>query len=314
MNQTVSVLMSIYKEPLDWVAAAVASILNQTYDTLRVILISDNPESGELTRYLQEVQAKDKRVVVLINERNLGLVESLNRGLEFCTGAYIARMDADDISFPTRIEEELAYLKRRKYDLVGCQYRTFVDATDLGGNYAPCSHEACAKVLKYKSCVCHPSWLARRQVFEDLNGYRDIDACEDLDFLQRAVLRGYKIGNTPNVLLRYRDNGNSISHTKQFRQQAIRRCMARALYHDRVVTEDAYLQYISGPGYTLDMEKFEKIDALERDFKQKGGGVKRLTALLRLLMEPIYVEERLWNKRINWAIKMDKRSNLAGEE
>lgn len=314
MNQTVSVLMSIYKEPLDWVSTAVESILNQTYDTIEVILISDNPESGELTQYLQEVQAKDNRVVVLINERNLGLVASLNRGLKFCRGAYIARMDADDISFPTRIEEELAYLKRRKYDLVGCQYRTFVEDTDIGGSSAPCSHESCSKVLKYKSCVCHPSWLARRQVFEDLNGYRDIDACEDLDFLQRAVLREYKIGNTPNVLLRYRDNDSSISHIKKFRQQAIRRCMARALYHGRVVTEEAYRQYISGPGYTLDTEKFEKIDALERDFKHKGGGVKRLTALLRLLKEPIYVEERLWNKRINWAIKMDKKSELAGEE
>lgn len=314
MNQIVSILMSIYKEPLDWVSAAVESILNQTYDSIEVILISDNPESRELTQYLQEVQKKDERVVVLLNERNFGLVESLNHGLKFCKGEYIARMDADDISFHTRIEEQMNYLKSQEYDLIGCQYRIFVNDTDIGGSYAPCSSEACAKVLKYKSCVCHPSWLVRRQVFERLNGYRNIDACEDLDFLQRAVLSGYKIGNTPNVLLRYRDNHNSISHTKKFRQQAIRRYMARALYHGRVVSEDAYHKYVSSPQYTQDIEKLERIDALEKNYKLSGSSAKRVVALLHLLKEPIYVEERIWNKRINWAIKMDKRLNRAVTE
>ena len=68
MNAKISVLMSIYKEPIEWIKQSIRSILNQTYKNLEIVLISDNPESSELTDYLKEVEQNDSRVVVSLNE------------------------------------------------------------------------------------------------------------------------------------------------------------------------------------------------------------------------------------------------------
>lgn len=306
MNEKVSVLMSIYKEPLDWIETSVESILNQTYKNIQVVLISDNPESVELTQYLKKVQEKDKRVLVIINEKNIGLVRSLNHGLKFCIGEYIARMDADDISFKNRIESQLNYIRETGYDFVGCQYRTFEGDEDISESNVPNSAEACSKVVRYKSCVAHPSWLVKKQVFEVLDGYRNIDACEDLDFLQRALINGFKIGNVPQVLLRYRNNQNSISHKKEYRQQAIRRCMVKSLYHNKIVSEEEYQKYISSQQYDSDVKKLEKISQKEYLFKHCEKKGKKIIALLSLLKEPIFIEEKIWNRIINRAIKSDK--------
>lgn len=309
MNEKISVLMSIYKEPIEWIEQSIRSILNQTYKNLEIVLISDNPESSELTDYLKEVEQNDSRVIVSLNEENIGLVASLNRGLKICTGEYVARMDADDISFPNRIEKQLAFMTERNYDLVGCQFCVFNSDTDLYKSEAPIYNDACQIVLKYKSCIAHPSWLVKKSVYDKLNGYRNIDACEDLDFLQRAIFTGYKVGNCPEILLRYRENQNSISHKKEHRQMAIRRVMARALYKNEILSEETYQAYLLSDCYQSDIKKFEKIAKLDNCFKSEKNGIKKGRALIQLLTEPVYVEEKIWNLKINRAIQRERASN-----
>lgn len=309
MNAKISVLMSIYKEPIEWIEQSIRSILNQTYKNLEVVLISDNPESSELTEYLKDVKQKDSRIIVSLNEKNIGLVDSLNRGLTICTGEYVARMDADDISLPNRIEKQLAFMTERNYDLVGCQFCVFNSDKDLYKSEAPICNDACRIVLKYKSCIAHPSWLVKKSVYDKLNGYRNIDACEDLDFLQRAIFTGYKVGNCPEILLRYRDNQNSISHKKEYRQMAIRRVMARTLYKNEILSEETYQAYLLSNRYQSDVKKFEKIAKLDYYFKSEKDGMKKCRALIQLLTEPIYVEEKIWNLKIKRAIQRERASN-----
>lgn len=309
MNAKISVLMSIYKEPIEWIEQSIRSILNQTYKNLEIVLISDNPESSELTDYLKWIEQNDSRVIVSLNGENIGLVASLNRGLKICTGEYVARMDADDISLPNRIEKQLAFMTERNYDLVGCQFCVFNSDTDLYKSEAPIYNDACQTVLKYKSCIAHPSWLVKKSVYDKLNGYRNIDACEDLDFLQRVVFTGYKVGNCPEILLRYRDNQNSISHKKEYRQMAIRRIMARALYKNEILSEETYQAYLLSDRYQSDTKKFEKIAKLDNCFKSEKNGIKKGRALIQLLTEPIYVEEKIWNLKINRAIQRERASN-----
>ena len=105
-NVKISVILSAYNEEERWFRKAVESILNQSFKEFELILILDNPNNELLDKIIKEYKEKDSRIIYIKNEKNLGLVESLNRGIKASSGLYIARMDADDIAKPTRIEKQ----------------------------------------------------------------------------------------------------------------------------------------------------------------------------------------------------------------
>ena len=214
MKELVSVLICTYKEPVEWVQQSFYSILNQTYDNIEIIIVVDDPGNFEVISFFQYILGKYNNVKVIINNINQGLVSSLNKGLRYCKGKYIARMDADDISLNDRIEQQVNYLKINNYDLIG----TIVQPFNYNGEMKPwstcCTDYFIKKMLRIEGCIAHPSWLGKKSVFDDMHGYRNIEACEDYDFLVRASLAGYRLGNIPKVLLKYRINENGISKTK----------------------------------------------------------------------------------------------------
>ena len=110
MKNLVSVIMSTYQEPLVWIDEAVSSIQNQTYQNFEFIIVVDDPDYKQLVGYILRKKKEDNRIIVHINERNKGLTESLNIAVKMAKGTYIARMDADDIAAPDRLECELDYL------------------------------------------------------------------------------------------------------------------------------------------------------------------------------------------------------------
>ena len=122
----VSVLMSCYREPIDQLKTAIGSILLQSYSNLELILVLDDPSNIYAKQCLEAVASKDDRVRLIYNEKNLGLVGSLNEALVFASGDYICRMDADDVSESERIETQLEYLTAGGFDLVG-SYMTVID-------------------------------------------------------------------------------------------------------------------------------------------------------------------------------------------
>ena len=103
----ISVIMSTYKEDEELLRESIESILNQTYKDIEFIIILDYPDNEIHQKVICEYASKDKRVHFYINQKNLGLTKSLNRGISLCTGDYIARMDADDISLSDRLEKQL---------------------------------------------------------------------------------------------------------------------------------------------------------------------------------------------------------------
>src|SRR5690606_13966390 len=113
-----SVIMSTYNERLDWIVSSVESILNQTYKNIEFIIIVDHPDRIELREILIGYEKQDSRIKLVFNEVNQGLVRSLNLALTYCTGRYIARMDADDISLLHRLEHQKTYLELYKLDFV----------------------------------------------------------------------------------------------------------------------------------------------------------------------------------------------------
>ena len=114
----ISIIMSTYNEEEEWLRQSIESILDQTWKNLELILVLDNPENQKLEEVILQYQAKDPRLVFVKNERNQGLVDSLNKALTLVKGEYVARMDADDICYPKRLEWQYQMMKKTKADFV----------------------------------------------------------------------------------------------------------------------------------------------------------------------------------------------------
>lgn len=258
----VSVVMSTYKENPNYVEEAINSILSQTYRNLELIIIVDWPENEPVKRLLYRRQAKDRRIVIVENEHNLGLANSLNKALKIAKGDYICRMDADDVSEPARIETQLAYLLKYKLDLVG---GSMVVMDETGKDlYAipqpPMEPKFVEKALRWNNCVPHPTWLGTKSVFA--SGYRNIPLCEDYDFLIRASLSRKKIGNCDSVVLRYRMTSDSISRSSLYRQYLYQVFITRAYANDSFANLEEAKKYVDARDTREKADRYAKANAI----------------------------------------------------
>lgn len=216
----VSIIMSTYKEEEVFLRQSIESILNQTYKDFEYIIILDNPNNKLHMKIINDYASKDKRIKFYINEQNMGLTASLNRGLSLAKGKYICRMDADDISINNRLELQKRYLENNDFDLIG----GISQMIDENGKViysikkVPTDLNKIKKSLKYNQVISHPTWFGKKEVFDKLNGYRNMPLCEDYDFTLRAVLQGYKISNIDEIVLKYRMTTSSISRSNLYEQ------------------------------------------------------------------------------------------------
>lgn len=216
----ISVLMCVYNEPIKYITHAIDSIINQTYKKIELIIILDNPKNNNAKSILDQYVQTYNSIHYYVNEKNLGLPQSLNRGLKYCSGELIARIDSDDYAEKNRLENQYYYLNENNLDLVGCEMRR-VDENDrtlyskTNQSYKP---ETLKKLLLIDDCVAHPSWLLKKEIYEKLKGYRYIKSCEDYDFLLRCIMEGFNIGITPGILMNYRINNNGISRNNALKQ------------------------------------------------------------------------------------------------
>lgn len=229
-DRTVAVILPAYNESSSQLRQSIDSILNQTWDDLRLYFILDNPENDEIRQIAQSYEVNHPNFLYFENEKNLGLVGTLNRAISLTHEPFIARMDADDVSAANRIQREMEFLTENGLSFVmsGANYLEESGTVTEGRRLPNLLTAQMAEAHKYATLSVHPSWLARRSVFEDLNGYRDIHYCEDLDFLLRALQRGIPTGRLGEPLLLYRLSGASISHSHSQEQLSRARFLQRS--------------------------------------------------------------------------------------
>ncbi|MCI8661457.1 MAG: glycosyltransferase [Lachnospiraceae bacterium] len=251
----VSVLMSVFNEPVGMLRESIDSILKQSYKEIEFIIVLDNPQNTLVFQLLKDYSSADGRIVLLVNDKNIGLAMSLNRALSLATGEYVARMDADDISSLNRIEEEIRFLEEKSYDMV------FSDRVDIDENGKKLrlkeieshSDKYIENVLPYNCIVNHPSILIKTNVIKELSGYRNFHASQDYDLWLRLLTSGYRIGCVPKPLIRYRIRQGSISKGKRFIQFETARYI-RSLYYERKkcgfdsYSLEAYTAYLTKRG------------------------------------------------------------------
>lgn len=214
MNQPlVSVLIPCYNVER-YVEESVLSILNQTYSNLEIIAINDCSSDGT-GEILQKLAIRDPRIKVVTNEANLKLIKTLNKGISLCSGEYIARMDADDISLPTRIEKEVRFLEENKdYDIVSTQFYAFrsesPDKKDL--NHSPLHDDELRAYMLFRSGICHPAVMIRKRVFTELGLKFQSEYLHVEDYaLWSEALYKTKLANLSEPLLLYRVHKAQIS-------------------------------------------------------------------------------------------------------
>jgi glycosyltransferase involved in cell wall biosynthesis len=209
----ISVLLAAYNVEA-YVAEALASIQSQTFTDIEMVVVDDGSTDGTL-QIIEHLASFDSRIIIVRSPRNLGLPLALNLGLPFCQAPYIARMDGDDIALPVRLEKQLRFLENNPdIALVGCATSAIDERGQpipgLGVSLKPITQKAISRTLLLAS-PCSHIWLARREVYDKLSGYREIAFAEDYDFLLRAITAGFRITNIPESLMLIRTRSGNIS-------------------------------------------------------------------------------------------------------
>ena len=213
MNEPmVTVLMSVYNGE-KFLKEAMDSILTQTFTDFEFLIIND----GSTDNSVKIIESyNDSRIRLINNEKNLKLIASLNKGISLARGKYIARMDCDDISSPTRLEKEVNFLEDSlEYGLVGTFYTVIDGAGKEQYNKSYPSNNDLIKLFLSLNCpLAHGSIMGRTELFrQNLYGSEEYSAVEDYELWTRMA-KVTKIHNIPEYLFKYRIYGESFSNTK----------------------------------------------------------------------------------------------------
>ena len=264
VKNEIGVIMSVYNEEPKWLRAAIESILSQTYKTFRYYILLDHPDNDVLKEIIEEYQKKDERILFYQNVQNIGLVYSLNKLIGLVEEPYIARMDADDIACPERLEKELRFLKKHKLDFVV----TGADYLDEDGNITPgdaipnLSPRQVAQSSKYGNVAIHSSWLLKKKIYLKLEGYRNCQYCEDYDLVLRALQKHTRIGRMEEHLQQYRVRNSSITLTHALEQDEKVKFLMKSYRHGKQITD-------------LDVEKLnQRFEAVTDRQRQKYSQAK----------------------------------------
>jgi glycosyltransferase involved in cell wall biosynthesis len=209
---SVSVVMSVYNgEP--YLKAAIESVLRQSLGSFEFVIVDDGSSDGS-DRIIRDF-ARDHRNIVLISQANRGLPAALNRGIEHAHHNLIARMDADDIMMPSRLERQALFLQQNPDVSVACSYVHLInkDGLVVGDSRPgfPAPDRISIEPSKFLA-FSHSSVMMRKQEVLSVGGYReDFFYAEDQDLWARLIVHGCRIAVQPEFLMMHRVHSSSIS-------------------------------------------------------------------------------------------------------
>lgn len=228
----VSVLMPIYNTPVTHLREAINSILQQTFVDFEYLILNDSPDNKKLDEVVMSYD--DPRIRYLKNDINLGLEDSTNRLIDESLGDYIAIFDHDDISLPERFQKEVDFLdKHPKVGVVSAQFRLFgIQNFDTEN---PLDSRSIRATLLTASCVSHTTAMFRKAalVENNIRYEKDFFPAASYRIITRLALVT-DIQNLPDVLLKYRMDGNNTS-IKHAKRRAESRERIRAEYGESLI-------------------------------------------------------------------------------
>lgn len=297
----ISVIMSTYNEE-KYIETSLKSLLNQTFKEFEIIIV-DDASTDNTKQLIQNLQ--DERIRLICNEENQGLTKNLNKALKYVTGKYIARMDGDDIAFPTRFEKQVQYMEKHPETmLVSCYTKSFGDSDLVFA--LPDDSEVLRVRMLVRPVYAHPGFMMRRELIEAGYQYNEeYRTAQDYEFASR-VAEKYKIGLVPEVLLLYRVHKKQIS-AKAGNQQFNNADKIRKHQLERLgvqLSETEWKNY-------QDLVKESKVDYLESFDKVYELIQKMLRSNERSkIYDPKIMEKTLKRMLYTWVIRNKNMKHL----
>jgi glycosyltransferase involved in cell wall biosynthesis len=229
---------------------SIESILNQTFDNFELIIIDDG--STDNSRDIVK-SYHDNRIFLLENPHDF--IRSLNTGIATARGKYIARMDADDIMLPDRLEIQYRYMEKNpETDVCGCWMEAF--GQESYPMKLPVKHEDIQAKMLFHSCLFHPTVMLRMESISKLPSFPNIYKqefiyAEDYKLWTDLAMAGLRFANIPEVLVKYRKS--ETQNTTKF---------ASRMYDSSIRTQSEYLEYVSEKLVENDEKLFGFIDRI----------------------------------------------------
>jgi glycosyltransferase involved in cell wall biosynthesis len=213
----VSVVMAV-RNGGKYLEDAVNSILSQTFRDFEFIII-DDASTDNTSEYLRSLSGSC--ITIMVNSENLGLTKSLNMGVHMASGEYIARIDADDISYPTRLEKQAKFLDMRpEVGLLGtyCNVINETGCIKNSGGHLCTSNIDISRMLLVDNYFAHCSTMFRRDMFLAIGGYSEkYRYAQDYELWTQFALRGLVV-KFPEWLVAWRELPDGLTATKRDKQ------------------------------------------------------------------------------------------------
>jgi glycosyltransferase involved in cell wall biosynthesis len=216
--EKVTVLLQV-KNGAEHIRACMESILNQTYRNFKLIIIDDQSEDHTLSIL---ASYNDERITIIQGQS--GYINNLNYGISICDTVYIARMDADDIMLPFRLERQLQVMEHHYVDLCGTWMQVFGDQDYLAGDVSGLIDNAIDKLYKV-NFLFHPTMMIRKDfLLKHQLQYEHYFPTEDYKLWSEIAKKNGKIYVIPEPLLKYRRSNSqlSIANHHDMRRQELR--------------------------------------------------------------------------------------------
>ena len=212
----VSILIPVYNTAA-YLTQAIQSILEQDYTAMEIILINDGSTDGS-----EDIihSFHDPRIRYIRNEQNMGLVYTLNKGIELSEGKYIARMDGDDVSLPGRITEQVAYLEAHPNVGLLATTVSLINEQDapIGFWEAERQHITPEQIRAYlpkDNCLAHPTVMCSAALLKKYRYRKEQSQAEDYDLWLRMAADGIVIHKLPQAFVQHRIVQHSFTRSRQ---------------------------------------------------------------------------------------------------
>lgn len=207
-----SVLMSLYsKENPDFLRQSLESIFNQTLFPDEVVLVEDGPLTEGLYSIIREYKKRYPQFIIVTLNKNGGLGNALNIGMDHCSHELVARMDTDDICISNRFEKQIAYMNTHPDIVVlGGQISEFIGNPEniVGYRNVPINPDKCRKYYQDRDPLNHMTVMLRKSAVMSVGNYQPWHLNEDTYLWGRLLKAGYKMANLSDILVNVRVGKN----------------------------------------------------------------------------------------------------------